>query len=116
MFNKRNTCYNIYQVFLFSVCMQTAGQAGIGEESMKRHFFRAAASLILGAALCLCMFFSPATAEMYYVENEWNYVDESMDADHGIPDNATGVMDRIKRKGGLRVATEPYFPPFEFIA
>lgn len=38
-----------------------------------------------------------------------------MDVDHGIPDNATGVMDRIKRKGVLRVATEPYFAPYEFI-
>ncbi len=82
---------------------------------MKRHYFRATVSLILGAALCFCMFFTTAAAEMYYVENEWNYVDESMDVEHGIPDNATGVMDRIRRKGVLRVATEPYFPPFEFI-
>lgn len=82
---------------------------------MKRQLFRKTASLILGAALCFCMVWSSAAAEEYYVENEWNYVDESMDVSHGIPDNATGVMDRIKRKGVLRVATEPYFPPFEFI-
>ena len=81
---------------------------------MKRQLFRKAVSLILGAALCFCMAFSPAAAE-YYVENEWNYADGSMDVSHGIPDNATGVMDRIKRNGVLRVATEPYFPPFEFI-
>nr|MCR5567341.1 hypothetical protein [Clostridiales bacterium] len=60
---------------------------------MKRHYFRATVSLILGAALCFCMLFSAAAAETYYVENEWNYVDESMDVNHGIPDNATGVMD-----------------------
>ena len=82
---------------------------------MKRHYFRATVSLILGAALCFCMFFTTAAAEMYYVENEWKYVDESMDVEHGIPDNATGVMDRIKRKGVLRVAMEPYFVPQEFI-
>ncbi len=82
---------------------------------MKRQCFRATVSLILGAALCFCMAFQPAAAESYYVENEWNYVDGSMDVNHGIPDNATGVMDRIRRKGVLRVATEPYFAPYEFI-
>lgn len=80
---------------------------------MKRHYFRTAVSLILGAALCFCML-CPAAAE-YYVENEWNYVDGAIDTTHGIPQNATGVMDRIRRKGVLRVATEPYFAPFEFI-
>ena len=82
---------------------------------MKRQRIRKTVSLILGAAILFCMAFQPAAAETYYVENEWNYVDGSMDVNHGIPDNATGVMDRIKRKGVLRVATEPYFPPFEFI-
>ena len=82
---------------------------------MKRRFFRVTVSLILGAALCFCAIFQSAGAESFYVENEWNYADGSIDVDHGIPDNATGVMDRIKRKGVLRVATEPFFPPFEFI-
>lgn len=82
---------------------------------MKRQLFRMTASLILCLALCFCMVFQTTSAETYYVENEWNYVDGSIDVDHGIPDNATGVMDRIKRKGVLRVATEPYFPPYEFI-
>ena len=82
---------------------------------MKRQCFRATVSLILGAALCFCVIFQSAGAESFYLENEWNYADGSIDADHGIPDNATGVMDRIKRKGVLRVATEPFFPPFEFI-
>ena len=82
---------------------------------MKRQCFRAAVSLILGAALCFCTVLQPAAAESFYVENEWNYADGSIDPDHGIPDNATGVMDRIRRKGVLRVATEPYFPPYEFI-
>ena len=82
---------------------------------MKRQLFRTAASLMTGVALCFCIFFSPAAAESYYVENEWNYVDGSMDARHGIPQNASGVLDRIRRKGVLRVATEPYFAPQEFI-
>ena len=82
---------------------------------MKRQCFRATVGLILGAALCFCTVFLPAAAETYYVENEWNYAEGSIDVNHGIPDNATGVMDRIRRKGVLRVATEPYFAPFEFI-
>ena len=82
---------------------------------MKRHFFRTAASLILGAALCLCALISTVCAEEYYVENEWNFADGSMNPDHGIPDKATGVLERIKRKGVLRVATEPLFAPYEFI-
>ena len=81
---------------------------------MKRYALRSAVSLILGAALCFCALFT-ASADTYYVENEWNYVDGSMDASHGIPQNATGVMDRIRRKGVLRVATEPYFAPYVFM-
>lgn len=81
---------------------------------MKKQFFRTAVSLILGAALCFGMAF-PAWAESFYVENEWNFVDGAMDASHGIPDNASGVLDRIRRNGVLRVATEPQYPPFEFI-
>ena len=38
-----------------------------------------------------------------------------MNSMRGIPDDATGVLDRIRRKGVLRVATEPYYPPQEFI-
>ncbi len=82
---------------------------------MKRQCFCTVVSLILGAALLFCMVFPTAAAESYYVENEWNYVDGAMDASHGIPENATGVLDRIRRQGVLRVATEPYFAPFEFI-
>ena len=81
---------------------------------MIKQFFRTAVGLILGAALFFAAAF-PAAAESYYVENEWNYVDGSIDTENGIPENATGVMDRIRRKGVLRVATEPYFAPFEFI-
>lgn len=56
-----------------------------------------------------------AHAEMIYVENQWNYVDGSIDASHGIPEDATGRLARIRETGRLTVATEPYFPPQEFI-
>ena len=82
---------------------------------MKSQRFRKIVCLITGTVLFFCMPFMHAAAEFYYVENEWNYVDGSMDISRGIPENATGVMDRIKRKGVLRVATEPYFAPQEFI-
>ena len=82
---------------------------------MKRQYFRALIGLVTGLALCFSAAVYPASSEMYYVENEWNYVDGSMDAKHGIPENATGVLERIRRKGVLRVATEPYYAPQEFI-
>ena len=82
---------------------------------MKRLFFHIAAYLLLGMSLCLYMSFSPAEAESVYVENEWNYADGSIDVRQGIPENATGVLDKIRREGVLRVATEPYFAPQEFI-
>lgn len=50
-----------------------------------------------------------------YIENEWNYVDGSMDVSNGIPEDATGRLARIRSAGKLTVATEPYFPPQEFI-
>ena len=70
--------------------------------------------MIAGITLFFGMSFFPARAEIY-LENEWNYVDGSMDTSRGVPENSTGVMDRIRRKGVLRVATEPYFAPQEFI-
>ena len=74
-------------------------------------------TMILTAVIifCCCAFFGPAGAEEAYLENEWNFVDRSMDVSHGIPENAAGVLERIRRTGVLRVATEPYFPPQEFI-
>lgn len=50
-----------------------------------------------------------------YTENEWNYVDASMDVSAGIPADAEGVLADIRDAGVLRVATEPYYPPQEFI-
>lgn len=53
--------------------------------------------------------------EDLYHENEWNYVEESMDISGGIPDNAIGRLSRIREKGKLVICTEPYFAPQEFI-
>lgn len=66
------------------------------------------------AAVCLWLFCAPCAAEAYG-ENNLNYVDGSMDVSGGIPDDAVGVLYRIRQRGVLRVATEPYYPPQEFI-
>ena len=58
---------------------------------------------------------SAQDAEENYVENDWNFVDQSMDISKGIPGNAMGVLESILNTGVLRVATDPYFPPQEFI-
>ena len=50
----------------------------------------------------------------YYTENEWNFVDKSMDISKGIPEDASGVFGSIQRSGILRVATQPEQPPFTF--
>ena len=55
----------------------------------------------------------PSRAE--YAENEWNYVDVSMDISGGIPGDALGQLALIRDRGVLRVATDPYYPPQEFI-
>ena len=77
-------------------------------------------SLCLALALGLFLFPSvPAEGdpegELLYAENEWGFVEMSMDISGGIPENAEGVLARIRERGVLRVATEPYFPPQEFI-
>ena len=56
-----------------------------------------------------------AAEEQALVENEWNYVDGSMDISGGIPETANGVLARIRERGKLRVSTELYYAPQEFI-
>ncbi len=53
--------------------------------------------------------------EERFHENEWNYVEDSMDVSSGIPADALGRLALIRSRGVLRVVTEPYFPPQEFI-
>jgi len=82
-----------------------------------RRFFTAA----LAAAMMLIL--SGLTAfggnaeenEPVYMENEWNFVEGSMDISGGIPENAIGVLGDIREAGKLRVITEPYFAPQEFL-
>ena len=72
--------------------------------------------VMLGLMLISLFSFSAvSSAEELYVENSLNYVDGSMDVSNGIPDNAEGVLRKIRERRVLRVATEPYFPPQEFL-
>lgn len=70
---------------------------------------------LLLAAFALLAAAASAEEVRQFVENEWNYVDGSMDVSNGIPENAGGRLGRIRASGVLTVATEPYFPPQEFI-
>ena len=54
-------------------------------------------------------------AEELYIENQWNYVEGSMDISEGIPADAEGQLGKIREAGKLVVATEPYYAPQEFI-
>ena len=76
---------------------------------------RVSAILLAAVVLCLSGGSVSGTSETVYNVNEWNYVDSSMDVSGGIPEDASGVLARIRERGVLRVATEPYYPPQEFI-
>ncbi len=72
--------------------------------------------------LCLGVLFVPLgilageeEEDYLYVENEWNFVENSLDVSNGIPKDAEGRLLAIKEAGKLVVATEPYFAPQEFI-
>ena len=83
-------------------------------EKNKRNFSGAAR---LFCVLALLLFVCAASGEegLVYKRNEWNYVDGSMDVSGGIPASAIGRLAQIRKNGLLRVATEPYYPPQEFI-
>ena len=77
---------------------------------------RTAALLALTAALGgAAALAEDGAEEELYTENEWNFVDGSMDVSQGIPEDAPGVLGEIREAGVLRVATEPYFAPQEFV-
>jgi len=73
-----------------------------------------AAALVLALFLGLGSALAEEEAPLYQ-ENEWNFVDGAMDISGGIPAEASGVLGDIRDAGVLRVATEPYFAPQEFI-
>lgn len=81
------------------------------------HKMRRALSLLTALILTILLLPGACAAgeESSFVENEWNYVDGSMDVFHGIPATANGVLARIKERGVLRVATELHFAPQSFI-
>lgn len=84
---------------------------------MKKPRMKQAFAILLAAAV-LCFSGSSVFGiceGISYPINEWNYVDGSMDISGGIPADAGGVLARIRERGVLRVATEPYYPPQEFI-
>ena len=73
-------------------------------------------SILMAAALALLLPLAAlAEVDSGFVENQWNFVDESMDVDQGIPEDAKGALGRVRDAGVLRVATEPYYAPQEFI-
>lgn len=58
---------------------------------------------------------APVSDDYPYYENEWNFVDGSMDISGGIPEDAIGRLSMIRSRGKLVVVTDPYFAPQEFI-
>ena len=71
--------------------------------------------LIAAVVFFLALPFGASAESVQYIENEWNYVDGSMDVSKGIPESASGRLARIRSLGRLTVATSPYYPPQEFI-
>ena len=83
---------------------------------MRRHDWILAFALAVLLALSACAHAWAEDEEISpYVENQWNFVDGSIDVTGSIPEDAEGTLAQIRRRGVLRVATEPYFPPQEFI-
>ncbi len=82
-------------------------------------FIKTLLSVMLLAAGLMFSFLTVCAQEMeeeeLYLENEWNFVEGTMDISGGIPENAGGVLERIRKSGKLRVATDPYWVPAEFI-
>lgn len=74
-----------------------------------------ALAALLAVAPALSESLEADDANAQYIENAWNFVDVSLDVSAGIPVDAAGVLADIREAGVLRVATEPYFPPQEFI-
>ncbi len=84
----------------------------------QRSFLAAAASVLFAAAVFILLLFpagNAAAESVQYKENEWNFVDGSMDVSGGIPETAAGRLARIRSLGKLTVATSPYYPPQEYI-
>ncbi len=74
---------------------------------------------VLSFGLCLLLLavsvFGAAAEGTDYPENEWNFVDASINVKNGIPEDAEGVLARIKRAGVLKVAVCTDTAPRVFI-
>lgn len=81
---------------------------------MNRHSFRTALCLLLAAVSVVSFVRAAADQTAGYVENEWNFVDVSMNVHRGIPADASGALGRIERDGVLRVAVDASAAPFVF--
>ena len=61
---------------------------------MKKKALKKGISLVLGCAMLVGVMCTASFAEEEYVENEWGFVDGSMDVSNGIPEDAPGVWAR----------------------
>ncbi|MBQ3278048.1 MAG: amino acid ABC transporter substrate-binding protein [Clostridia bacterium] len=82
---------------------------------MHLNFKKRICAFWLAVISLFCLLAAAGAEEEQYLENDMNFVDGSVDVSNGIPDNAEGVLRKIRERGVLRVATEPYFPPQEFL-
>ncbi|MBR3018487.1 MAG: transporter substrate-binding domain-containing protein [Clostridia bacterium] len=92
-----------------------AGNGGKSRANRRAAYCPARVMAILIAIWMLLQVNGLASENPLYIENEWNYVDGSMDVSDGIPENAAGRLAKIRSAGKLTVATSPYYPPQEFI-
>ena len=84
---------------LFSVSPPLSGDAPYASEPETQPETEENASAVMGTP--------GSVQESLYHENEWNYVEDSMDVSAGIPDTVTGRLSLIRDKGVLTVVTEP---------
>lgn len=88
----------------------------IKQRNLLASLAKAFAGMAVGIAILGALpVFAVAEEPSPYLENEWNFVDVSMDVSKGIPDDAAGRLAKIRSSGKLTVATSPYYPPQEFI-
>ncbi|MBQ8159157.1 MAG: transporter substrate-binding domain-containing protein [Clostridia bacterium] len=81
-------------------------------------FFSLSFCFLILLSLLVCPSFAEEAdilSDTLYMENSYNFVDGSMDISKGIPEDAQGRLLEIRLRGQLTVATEPYFPPQEFL-
>lgn len=82
------------------------------DKSINRRCFGFLMSLLICLLLAGAL---PAASAESIEENEYGYIDAVLDSRNGIPEDAEGRLALIRETGVLRVATEPYFAPQEYI-